>query len=201
MKSRMDKLTAAVARALAVAAFIFALLPATSVEAQTVTKQPFFIQNQSWTDLGNGPNEIFPVNGSFRLYSSSGSGTGGNGGVSGSTVTLTASAAANPPCVGCIISGPGITSGTTVTAFNGTTTITMSANMAVQNGSALAWGVACPASGAPAVGALNLSAPIDARATAGAGDTAYPMFTQARLCGYGDQQAGGTALVFTIGAW
>lgn len=199
MKSRFEKLNVA-ARVFAIAAFIFALFPATQADAQTVTKQPFFIQNQAWTDLGNGPNEVFPVNGSFRLYSSSGTGIA-TADAGTTTLTLQQSVAANPPCVGCIISGAGITPGTTVAAFNGTTVITLSAAMTIANNAVVSFGVACPVSGAPPVGSLNLSAPIDARATAGAGDTAYPMFTQARLCAYGDQQAGGTALVFTIGAW
>jgi len=186
------------AELLVVAAAALALLFGAPASAQTVTKQPYLVQNQSWVDAGNGPLEIFPVNGNAELYTSAGTGTGGNGGVSGTSLTLTGTPAV-APCVGCVISGSGITAGTTVTAFNGTTTITISAAMTVQNGTALSWGAACPTTGAPT--GANLSAPIDLRATAGGGDTAYPMFTYARLCAYGGQQGGATFLAFTIGAW
>lgn len=185
---------------LIVAALLATALPEGALaQTATVTKQPQFVANQSWVDLGNGPTEVLLLEGNGNVYTALGSGTGGNGGASGTAIALTA-APAVPPCVGCVISGPGITPGTTVALFTAPTAITLSAAMAVPNGSALAWGAACPTSGQPSATA-GLSAPIAMRAAAGAGDTALPLFTTARVCAYGALQTGATVLNFAIGAW
>ena len=120
----MKKKILTYARAAVFAAFAF--FAAGLVSAQTVTQQPSFVAPRAILDMGNGPLEVQALLGSGGFFTSQGSGLGSTSG-SSTTLTLTATAAANPPCVGCIISGTGITSGTTVAAFNGTTTITLSA--------------------------------------------------------------------------
>lgn len=182
-------------------ALAVALLPFAAY-AQTVTKQPAFIQNQQWLDLGNGPLDIQPVEGNGNIYSSLGTGTGSTSG-SSTTLTLTGTPAI-APLVGGIISGTGITSGTTVSAFNGTTTITLSAAMTVAASTALSWGAACPAATATNVPGVNpntvasLSSPLQVRAATS--PTTFPLYTQARICAYGSFQAGWTFLYFAIGA-
>lgn len=178
-----------------------ALFSISTADAQTVSKQPQFAAANAWTDVGNGPTEVLAVQGSGVLYSSFASGTGGTSG-SSTSVTLN-STTTNPPCVGCIISGTGITTGTTVTATNGTTGITLSAAMTVATPTTLSWGVACPTSGFPATPAAPpLSPALEMRASAGvSGGLAIPLYTQARICAYGGQQAGLTFVNFAIGAW
>ena len=170
--------------------------------AQTVTKQPFFAATNAWVDLGNGPLEIMPIEGSSIVFASSGAGVGSTSG-SSTTLTLTATPAV-APCVGCIISGTGITSGTTVAAFNGTTTVTLSAAMTVAASTPLAWGAACPATGtfptAPSATGNTLSAPLNLRAGVDPFVSGIPLYTQGRICLYGGQQQGGTVVTFAIGA-
>jgi hypothetical protein len=174
---------------------LLALLPGIAF-GQTAVKQPYTVNNQAWTDLGNGPTEVLPVEGNGNLYTR---GSTGVGSTSGSSTTLTLTATPTyAPCVGCVISGTGITAGTTVSAFNGTTTVTLSAAMTVASSTALAWGVACPTTGAPPVNA-SISAPINMRATAGV--QRYPIYSSARVCAYGGQQGGATVLSFPIGSW
>lgn len=175
-------------RASAVA--VVALLPATAF-AQVVTQLPVYINNNvgSVYDFGNGPLELRVLVGSLQLATQQGSGLGSTSG-SSTTLTLTATAAANPPCVGCIISGTGITSGTTVAAFNGTTGITLSAAMTVAASTPLAWGVACPST----PGTIPVI-----QAQAGVGSD-LPLYTQARICGWAQFGVGATVLPFTIGA-
>ncbi len=164
--------------------------------AQTAIKQPYAIGSNAWVDLGNGPTEVLPVEGNGNLYTS---GSTGVGSTSGSSTALTLTATPTfPPCVGCVISGTGITAGTTVTATS-TTSVTLSAAMTVASSTALAWGVACPTSGAPPVNA-SISAPINMRATAGVAATGYPIYSGARVCGFGGAQSGATVLSFPIGA-
>jgi len=175
------------------------------VRAQTVTSQPSFIQSRQWLDLGNGPLDVQAVEGEGSIYSALGTGTGSTSG-SSTSITLTA-APAIQPCVGCIISGTGITSGTTVTAFNGVTNLTISAAMTVPASTALSWGTTCPAATAVntpgvspnSVTPLALSSPANIRASADSGRT-FPFYTQARLCAYGVFLNGWTFLTFAIGA-
>lgn len=175
-------------RALAlVAAVCGAMLPSEGALAQVVTALPQNVNNSAVLDLGNGPLELRIVQGNVLLSTSQGSGV--STAVSASTaMVLSASAAANPPCVGCIISGTGITSGTTVAAFNGTTGITLSASMTVANGTAVSWGMACPSVPAAVM-------PIQA----GVGGD-IPLYTQARVCAYAQSGPGAALLPFPIGA-
>lgn len=164
-----------------------ALLAAPKVEAQTVTQQPQFTAARTVTDLGNGPLELRMLGGSMGIFTSSSSGVGSTSG-SSTTLTLTATPT-TAPCVGCIISGTGITSGTTVASTTGPT-IVMSAAMTVASSTAVAWGAACPS--APPTSALAL-----VQAAVGAD---LPFYTQARICTYGGTGPGGTYLTFAIGA-
>ncbi len=174
---------------------LLALLPGIAF-SQTAVKQPYVLTNNAWTDLGNGPLEILPIEGNGALYTR---GSTGVGSTSGSSTTLTLTGTPTfPPCVGCVISGTGITAGTTVTVFNGTTTITLSAAMTVASSTALAWGVACPTSGSPPLNAAT-SSPINMRASAS--PTRFPVYSSARLCGYGGAQGGASLLAFPIGSW
>jgi hypothetical protein len=157
--------------------------------SQTVVQVPTVVVSNTVVDLGNGPTEIRTLQGNLGLFTSSGSGVGSTSG-SSTTLTLTASAAANPPCVGCIISGTGITSGTTVAAFNGTTGITLSAAMTVAASTALAWGQACPTT--------QPSNPLALVQAAVGSD--FPMYTQARVCAYGVRGPGAMLAQFAIGA-
>jgi hypothetical protein len=176
---------------LAIAALLAVALPEAAL-AQTVTVQPQFISPNAVTDLGNGPMEIKVGVGTAMIGSSVGTGVGSTSG-SSTTLTLTATPAI-APCVGCIISGTGITSGTTVAAFNGTTTITLSAAMTVAASTPLSWGAACPATALTGIGVMQMSA----GSTQGATD--FPFYTQARICGYGQSSAGAQIFTFPIGA-
>ncbi len=175
---------------------LLALLLPVLAFAQTAIKQPYAIGNNAWVDIGNGPTEILPVEGTGILYTF---GSTGVGSTSGSSTALALTALPTfSPCVGCVISGTGITAGTTVSATSGTS-VTLSAAMTVASSTALAWGVACPTSGSPPTTA-NISAPINMRATAGnATAGGFPLYTEARVCGYGGAQAGITVLSFPIG--
>lgn len=159
-----------------------------SASAQVVTPLPQYVAARAIADLGNGPTEIRMIQGSMGLFTALGQGVASTSG-SSETLTLVNSAAADPPCVGCVISGTGITSGTTVTAFDGTTGITLSAAMTV-TAATVSWGMACPAT-AP-------SSPL-ALVQAGVGAD-LPFYTQARVCAYGATGPGGTYLTFAIGA-
>lgn len=184
----MKFLNALRAAAFTVLALFTVLAPAS---AQVVTVLPVYLDNNGPVyDFGNGPLEIRTMGGAAGIFTSSGTGVGSTSG-SSTTLTLTATAAANPPCVGCVISGTGITSGTTVSAFNGTTGITLSAAMTVAASTALAWGMACPATGAGQKQML-------VQPGQPSGDT--PLYTQARICGVSQYNAGATILPFAIGA-
>lgn len=174
---------------------LLAMLPGAAF-AQTAVKQPYVVNNQAWTDIGNGPLEVLPVEGSGNLYTR---GSTGVGSTSGSSTALTLTAVPTfPPCVGCVISGTGITAGTTVTVFNGVTSVTLSAAMTVASSTALAWGVACPTTGAPPSNAAT-SVPLNMRSSAS--PTRFPIYSSARICAYGGQQGGATMLAFPIGSW
>ncbi len=173
---------------------LLALLPGIAF-SQSAVKQPYFVGNNAWVDFGNGPLEILPVEGNGNLYTRGSTGVGSTSG-SSTTLALTASPTF-PPCVGCVIAGTGITAGTTVSATSGTS-VTLSAAMTVASSTALSWGLACPTSGAPPVNAAT-SAPVNMRASAQPGR--FPMYTGARLCGYGGAQGGVSVLAFPIGSW
>lgn len=164
--------------------------------AQTVTQQPQFVAPRAVLDLGNGPVELRLLTGSAGIFTAQGSGVGSTSG-SSTTLTLTATPS-TAPCVGCQISGAGITSGTTVAAFNGTTTVTLSAAMTVASSTALAWGAACPVS--------TMAAPVQPPASAtmalvqASVGADIPFYTQARVCAYGATGPGAQFVSFAIGA-
>src|ERR1700693_4783365 len=109
-----------------------------SAAAQTVVAVPTNVAPGAFKELGNGPTEIRMLQGNMALFTSSGSGVGSTSG-SATPLTLTATPT-TVPCVGCIISGTGITSGTTVASFNtGTNVIGLSAAMNVASATAVAW--------------------------------------------------------------
>lgn len=175
----------AAARALPV---LLALLLPAGAFAQVVTQLPVSVSANTVTDFGNGPTEMRVLQGSAFLFTSQGSGIGSTSG-SSTALTLTA-VPTTAPCVGCIISGTGITSGTTVSAYNGVTSITLSAAMTVATSTAVAWGAACPTS----IGSVPAAA---VRAAVG-GD--IPLYTQARVCAGGGAGPGASILPFAIGA-
>jgi hypothetical protein len=140
---------------------------AISASAQTAITLP--IAANAVADIGNGPIKVRMIAGNASIFTAQGSGVGSTSG-SSTALTLTATPA-TPPTIGGLISGTGIVSGTTVTAYNGTTGITLSAAMTVASSTPLAWGAACPSS----VG----SAPV---IQASAQADYYIMYTQARVC-------------------
>lgn len=148
-------------------AFLVSCCTALSAVAQTAITLP--IAANAVADLGNGPVKVRMIAGNASIFTSQSSGTGSTSG-SSTALTLTATPA-TPPIVGALISGSGITSGTTIAAYSGTTGITLSAAMTVPGGTAVSWGAACPSS----VG----SAPV-IQASAQAGYDI--MYTQARVC-------------------
>lgn len=185
-------------RVVALALFFVGAFLSLAVAQTTVNRQPWFVAKGAWLDVGNGPLVVVALNGNGNIYSIMGSGVGSTSG-SSTTLTLTSTAAADPPCVGCLISGTGITAGTTVAAFNGTTTITLSAAMTVASSTALTWGMACPTSGAPT--SSYLSTPVELRATGSIPPAAVPMGTSARVCAYGGGQGGLTGANFGMHGW
>jgi hypothetical protein len=170
-----------VARAVVIAAIIAAasVLGGGKADAQAVTQQPSYVDAGGVvTDFGNGPLRFQTITGSAMIFTSSFGQIGTSAGTT--ALTLAATAAANPPCVGCGIScvnGPlanncSVPAGTIVTAFNGTTGITTSVATTV-TAAQVNWGVACPTTASPASvkpamigGGMNL-----------------PFWTTARLCG------------------
>lgn len=181
---KFSNLIRAAARALPVALVLF--VPGLAM-AQTVTQWPGVVKSRGNYDFGNGPLKIRMVQGQSSFYTSQGAGTGGTGGTSSTALTLTATPA-TPPCVGCVISGTGITAGTTVAAYNGTTGVTLSAAMTVANGTALAWGAACPTTGTNAPGQVQVQA--------GTGQPDVIIYSYARVCASGHLGQDGIVSVF-----
>lgn len=192
MRKYLPNLRAAV---FAVAALAAAFLPG-KVDAQVVVQQPQFAAPRAVLDLGNGPTEIKMVTGSAGVFTSSGSGLG-----SGTTtsITLTATPTVNPPCVGCQITGAGITGTTLITAYNGTTGITVNTSQTIGASTPLAWGAACPPvnaqSGNPPQGYPMVL--MQAGNASFTGD--LPLFTAARICVAGLTGPGGQLVNFAIG--
>lgn len=194
MKKIADKIRAAVAavgkqKAKASAAlFALAMMLPLPALAQTVTQVPTVVVAHTVVDLGNGPTEVRTLQGNMGVFTSQSSGVGSTSG-SATLLTLTATPT-TIPCVGCIISGTGITSGTTVTAYDGGLKVTLSAAMTVAASTAVAWGSACPA--APPTNPLVL-------VQAGIGSD-LPFYTQARVCAYAGNGPGALLTQFAIGA-
>jgi hypothetical protein len=181
--------------------------------AQTADKQPRFIQNQQWVDIGNGPAEVLPIEGNGALYASGGAGVGTSTGTTALTLSATPTAA-NTPLVGAFITCAAsntvtpctIPAGTTITAFNGTTGVTTSASTTVTAAN-LVWGAACPAATSANIPGVTpgtvgtLGPPLNLRSATAGVHTALPIYSTARLCVWGGLQAGVTFLTFPIGAW
>jgi len=172
------------------AAVVLALLAAPYAgKAQTVTQVPQFVAPNALLDVGNGPTEFRMLSGSMAIATSQSSGVGQTpGGVSSTTLTLTATPT-TVPCVGCIVSGSGITSATTVASYSGVT-IGLSAAMTVATATSVSWGAACPAS-RPTAAVAQVQAGVGAD---------LPFYTQARICAYGISGPGGQFVTFAIGA-
>lgn len=181
------KLRAAV---LAIAAASVLMLPSEGALAQTVTAQPQFANPGAVLDLGPGPMEIRAMSGNGQLFTGLGSGAGGNNSVSGTGITLTGTPDI-PPRVGSVIQGAGITGGTTVAAYNGTTGVTLSAAMSVANGTALTWGAAC--SSMP-----STTPKLHIQPGQTGGD--IPLYTVAEVCLSATNSPGLQFLQFAIGA-
>lgn len=148
-----------------------ALAATPTVQAQNAVSQPSVQTQSAVNDLGNGPEKVRVVQGSAFIFTSQGSGTGSTSG-SSTSLTLTATPpTATAPCVGCQITGTGITAGTTVTAASGTS-VTLSAAMTVSSGTALTWGAACPASLGSTVPYMQATASSDF----------WPVYSSARIC-------------------
>lgn len=127
------------------------------------------------------------VQGNASIFTAQGSGVGSTVG-SSTSLTLT-STPATAPKVGAIISGSGITSGTTIAAYNGTTGITLSAAMTVPASTALAWGASCPASAA-GIPSQYITASVMA--------DYYLLYTQARVCAVSPGGPANTLLTLPI---
>lgn len=147
------------------ALFVFCCTAAPAVAQNAITLP---IAANAIADIGNGPIKVRMVAGNASIFTSQSSGVGSTSG-SSTTLMLTATPA-TPPFVGGLISGSGITSGTTVAAYNGTTGVTLSAAMTVPGGTTVSWGSACPSTPPSNV--------IQASPMAGY----YIMYTQARVC-------------------
>jgi hypothetical protein len=148
------------------AALLILCCTAVSALAQTAITLP--IAANAIADLGNGPIKVRMVSGNASIFTSQGSGTGSTSGLS-TTLTLTATPT-TPPIVGGLISGNGITSGTTVAAYDGIVTVTMSAAMTIPSSTTVSWGAACPST--PPANVIQASPQVDY----------YMMYTQARVC-------------------
>lgn len=166
-----------------------AALFAVPAPAQVVTQLPVYINPGVATDFGNGPLELRLLNGNALLTTSQSSGVGSTSGAS-TTLTLTATPT-TPPCVGCIVNAPGVTSGTLVASYNGGLIIGLPTAATVPAASAIAWGAACVAGSSPP----GAQTPVQA---AVGGD--MPFYTQSRICGYSPNGPGASTLPFAIGA-
>lgn len=184
---------------LALAVALVALVPIAS-EAQTVVAQPNFAAPRTVVDLGNGPTEILPIAGNGFLFTQFGTAVGTAPGTT--ALTLTTSQAANPPCVGCVVTCPSpvnctIPASTTVAAFNGTTLITLSAAATITAAS-VNFGQLCPVStqAAPVQPSAFGMAPIQS----GSDQRGIPLYTAGRACVYGGIGPGLQFANFPIGA-
>ena len=120
-------------------------------------------------DLGNGLIKVRMIAGNASIFTSQGSGVGRHIGLV-YDFDVDGNASDGAAFVGGLISGAGITSGTTVAAYDGVTSVTLSAAMTVAGGTTVSWGAACPSTPPSNV--------IQASPMAGY----YVMYTQARVC-------------------
>lgn len=144
------------------------LLCCTALPAAAQSTITLPIAANAVADIGNGPIKVRMVAGNASIFTAQGSGIGSTSG-SSTSLTLTATPT-TPPIVGALISGTGIISGTTVTAFNGTTGITLSAPMTVAGGTTVSWGAACSST----IPSVYIPASVQVGF--------YIFYTQARVC-------------------
>lgn len=156
---------------------------ATASYAQTTITLP--IPAQSVADIGNGPIKVRVTQGNASIFTSQGSGVGSTSGSSTSLILTALPSTA--PLVGGIISGSGVTSGTTVSAYS-VTSITLSAAMTVPAGTALSWGAACPPSAAGITQFIPASVMADY----------YLLYTQSRVCAISPGGANNALLILPV---
>jgi hypothetical protein len=178
-----------------------AMLFASEAYAQVVVQQPQFVAPRTVVDLGNGPTEILPLVGNGFIFTSQGSATGTAAGSTALTLTATP---AVPPIVGGFITcnvptNCTIPASTTVTAYNGTTGVTLSASSTI-TAAVVNFGAACPVSTqaspvTPSASFLMLPVQVNEPFIYG-----VPFFTQARMCAYGGAGPGLQMVNFAIGA-
>lgn len=157
----------------------------TAAYAQTTVTLP--IAAAAVADIGNGPVKVRVIQGNASIFTAQGSGFGSTSG-SSTALTLTGTPA-TAPLVGALISGNGVTSGTTIAAYNGTTGITLSAAMTVTASTPIAWGAACPASAA-GIPAHYIFASVMA--------DYYLLYTQARVCAVSPGGPANTLLILPV---
>lgn len=165
--------------------WLFAFVFASYVHAQNAITLPYAAQ--SVADIGNGPIKVRVTQGNASIFTSQGSGTGSTSGAS-TSLTLTA-VPATPPIVGGVVAGSGITSGTTVAAYDGATNITLSAAMSVPASTTVSWGAACPSSSA-GIPSQYIQASVMA--------DYYLLYTQARVCAISPGGPVNTLLILPI---
>lgn len=155
-----------------------------AVRAQDAITLP--IAAQAVADVGNGPIKLRVTQGNASIFTSQGSGVGSTSGLS-TALALTA-LPTTAPKVGALISGSGITSGTTVAAYSATS-ITLSAAMVVPASTTVSWGAACPASAA-GIPSRNIQASVSA--------DYFLLYTQARVCAISPGGPANTLLILPI---
>lgn len=185
MKTTYNTFRAAV---LGLAVLFAAMLPGA---AQVVTTLPVQVTAGVVKDLGNGPLELRVIQGNTAIFTSQSSATGTAPGTTALTLTGTP---ATPPCIGCFITcnvatACSIPANTTVTAYNGTTGVTLSAAATI-TAAVVNYGAACPAS-IGSIPAFFIQASVG-------GD--WPLYTQGRLCAASPNGPGASLLPFAIGA-
>jgi hypothetical protein len=164
---------------LALAAACASLLPEGAL-AQAITQQPVYVNSGQTVDLGAGPMEVLAFEGQADVYGAPvKSATGATTNTSTSVTLAATPAAGSAPVVGSPISGGGIPANATITAYNGTTGITISSAATATNASeTITYTTGCPSSGGPQVPAAQMRGKGD-------GNEAMPFYTLAHVCAYG----------------
>lgn len=166
-----------------------ALVPGAAI-AQSVVQLPVLVKSRGFYDFGNGPLKLRMVQGQLSVFTSQGSGTGT---ASASTALTLTATPATPPIIGGSITcnAPSATcsipANTTVTAYNGTTGVTLSASSTI-TAQVVSWGAACPTT--------NLNAPQQVMVQAGAGNPDLVLYTAGRICGAGHLGPDGIVMPF-----
>jgi hypothetical protein len=160
-------------------------LAAPIVHAQNAITLP--IAAAAVADIGNGPIKVRVTQGNASIFTSQGSATALT--LNGGTGLVLGAKPATAPIVGGLISGTGITSGTTVTAYDGVTSLTLSLAATIPGGTTVSWGAACPASAA-GIPAQFIPGSILA--------DYYLLYTQARICAISPGGPANTLLILPV---